>query len=84
MAYINFVIESGVSIKEAQALARHATPQLTLNVYGRVREERLAQVVEQVARTMLPDEARALCVHQHTEGKTQMPQPLVIAKSCGL
>jgi hypothetical protein len=36
VAYINFVIESGVSIKEAQALARHATPQLTLNVYGRV------------------------------------------------
>jgi integrase len=49
VAYINLVIESGVSLKEAQTLARHATPQLTMNVYGRVREERLAQAVEKMA-----------------------------------
>jgi integrase len=39
VAYINLVIESGVNVKEAQSLARHATPELTMNVYGRVREE---------------------------------------------
>jgi len=39
VAYINFVIESEVSVKEAQVVARHATPELTMNVYGRVREE---------------------------------------------
>jgi integrase/recombinase XerD len=53
VAYINLVIESGVNIKEAQTLARHATPQLTMNVYGRVREERLAQAVEKMAQTRL-------------------------------
>jgi len=49
LAYINLVIESGASIKEAQELARHSTPQLTMNVYGRVRQERLAQTVDKVA-----------------------------------
>ena len=52
LAYINLVIESGVTVKEAQALARHATPQLTMNVYGRAREERLWNAVEQVAHTI--------------------------------
>jgi hypothetical protein len=64
----NFVIESGVSVKEAQALARHATPELTMNVYGRVREERLSEAVEKVARTLLPDEERAIYVHRKTVG----------------
>ena len=36
VAYINLVIESGVTVKEAQELARHATPELTMNIYGRV------------------------------------------------
>ena len=62
VAYINLVIESGVNLKEAQALARHATPELTMNVYGRVREARLAQAVEKVALTLVPDEQRATCV----------------------
>ena len=49
LAYINFVLEAGVSVKEAQTLARHATPEMTLNVYGRTREDRLADAVERVA-----------------------------------
>ena len=49
LAYINLVLEAGATVKEAQTLARHATPQMTLGVYGRTREERLHQVVEQVA-----------------------------------
>jgi hypothetical protein len=68
VAYINFVIESGVSVKEAQALARHATPELTMNVYGRVREERLSEAVERVAKTLLPDEERAIYVHRKAVG----------------
>ena len=49
MAYISLVIESGGTVKEAQELARHATPDLTMNVYGRVREDHLAEAVERVA-----------------------------------
>jgi len=66
--YSNFVIESGVSVKEAQVLARHATPQLTMDVYGRVREERLSEAVEKVAKTLLQDEERAIYVHKETVG----------------
>jgi hypothetical protein len=52
VAYINLVIESGVTVKEAQVLARHETPELTMNIYGRAREERLWNAVEQVAHTI--------------------------------
>ena len=56
LAYINFVIESGATVKEAQALARHSTPDLTMNVYGRTRPERLAETVEKMAGNIsLPD-----------------------------
>jgi integrase len=68
VAYINFVIESGVSVKEAQVLARHATPELTMNVYGRVREERLSEAVEKVAKILFPDEERARYVHRKVVG----------------
>ena len=36
-------IETGVTVKEAQELAGHSTPELTLNTYGRVREARLKE-----------------------------------------
>jgi integrase len=55
LAYINLVLESGATVKEAQELARHSTPQLTMNIYGRVREERLAQAVDKVADALRQD-----------------------------
>ena len=57
VAYINLVLESGqVSPKEAQELARHASLDLTMNVYGRVREDRLAKAVERVGEVILRPE----------------------------
>ena len=56
------MIESGVNLKEAQTFARHATPQMTMNVYGRVREERLPEAVENVAQSIFEQEKCALCV----------------------
>jgi len=55
-AYINLVIESGVTVKEAQELARHSTPELTMNIYGRAREERLIAAVERVGEALKPTE----------------------------
>ena len=49
---------------EAQTLARHATPQMTLGVYGRTREERLHHVVEQVATVLQGETQRATSVHR--------------------
>ena len=50
----NLVIESGVTVKEMQTLARHASPELTMNVYGHAREDRLAEAVERVAEVVIP------------------------------
>ena len=53
LAYINLVIESGANVKEAQVLARHSTPEMTMNVYGRARDENLQNTVERVADAIL-------------------------------
>jgi hypothetical protein len=47
LAYISFGIEAGVTVKETQALARHSTPALTMNVYGRTGDAQLAATVEE-------------------------------------
>jgi integrase len=47
-AYTTFVFEAGASMKEAQTLARHATPDLTLNVYARARSDRLSELARAV------------------------------------
>ena len=50
VTYINLVIDNRATVKEAQALARHATSDMTMNVYGRTRSDRLSEIVEDVAR----------------------------------
>ncbi len=52
VAYTNFVIESGADMKTAQTLARHSTPSLTMNTYGRARSERLAEAIETVGESI--------------------------------
>jgi len=46
--YVNLVLETGASIKEAMDLARHLSPAMTLNVYGRSRWDRKAEITEQI------------------------------------
>jgi hypothetical protein len=50
--YVTGVLEVGAGLKEAQTLARHATPGLTLNVYGRARDARLAALAERLGETV--------------------------------
>jgi hypothetical protein len=52
-AYINQVIYSGTDPKTAQELARHENLSLTMNVYGRARQERMAAAVEAVGAAVL-------------------------------
>ena len=52
VAYINSVIESGATVKEAQVLARHSTPNLTINIYGRTRRDRLTELTERVGASL--------------------------------
>jgi len=51
--FVTLAYEAGANHKEAQQLARHSTPGLTANTYGRTRNERLAKVAETVADRVL-------------------------------
>ena len=62
LAFINRVIESGATVKEAQQLARHSTPELTMNTYGRVQANRLAETVEGIAAELRPVQKCAIYV----------------------
>ncbi|OGV52428.1 MAG: hypothetical protein A2X45_01135, partial [Lentisphaerae bacterium GWF2_50_93] len=42
VAYVTFVLNAGATVKEAQSLARHSNPSLTMNVYARTNKGRLA------------------------------------------
>ncbi|MCX5769264.1 MAG: site-specific integrase, partial [Candidatus Hydrogenedentes bacterium] len=54
VAFITFVIEAGATVKEAQVLARHVTPNLTLDLYARIRESRLIEVAQALGHNILP------------------------------
>ena len=79
VAYITLVIEAGSSVKESQHLARHVTPDLTLNIYGRARDERLQEVVQRVGTELQEEPACARGVHEARKiaiaGGTEMAQP---------
>ena len=68
VAYISFVVEAGATVKEAQAMARHSTPDLTMNTYARTREHRLSALAERVAETALSGEKCAHSVHEEATG----------------
>ncbi|MCZ7645688.1 MAG: tyrosine-type recombinase/integrase [Planctomycetota bacterium] len=54
VTYTTFLFDVGASLKEAQHLARHSDPNLTANIYARVRDERLHWVTEKVADIIKP------------------------------
>ena len=60
-----FLLETGkASPKDVQELARHSTLDLTMNTYGRAREDRTRAAVEQVGELVEPAEKCVTCVHQ--------------------
>jgi integrase len=71
VAYATLVIESGATVKEAQTLLRHSTPNLTMNVYARARQDRLVDVTKQVGRAILERTACATGVQREGVAKTQ-------------
>jgi integrase len=64
VTYTTLVIEAGATVKEAQTLLRHSNPQLTMNIYARTREGRLADVTENVGRMVMCGHERASSGHQ--------------------
>lgn len=58
-AYVTHILGQGATVKEAQALARHKTPNLTMNVYGRTQQPRLTKLVEGLADEIFENEQDA-------------------------
>ncbi len=56
VTHITLVIEVGANVKEAQTLARHSDPRLTMNIYARASNKRLAEITEAVG-DILPFDA---------------------------
>ena len=61
VTFATMVIESGANVKEAQSLLRHATPDLTMNVYAKTRQNQLANVAEGVGAAVHLGEKYAQC-----------------------
>lgn len=52
-AYVNFLVDVGANPKTTQSLARHATLEMTMNVYGRAREDYRRDAVEALGDMLL-------------------------------
>ncbi len=74
VTFATFVIESGATVKEAQTLLRHSTPELTMNVYARVRKGRLAEVAEDVASAFI-ERVNSVKKRQIDANNGQLPAP---------
>jgi hypothetical protein len=61
-SYVTLAAEAGANVKELQTLARHSTPVLTLNVFAKNRDERLAELAEKIGARVLPKQACAISV----------------------
>ncbi len=79
---INLIMDTGLSLKDAQAFARHASPEMTLNVYGRPREDRIAEAVEEVARGLNIGVERATYVQRLAVGAERGNATLVKSEGC--
>ena len=48
VTFVSLVVEAGATVKEAQVLARHATPDLTINTYAKANPKRLFEIAEKL------------------------------------
>ncbi len=53
--YVTLAAEAGANVKGLQTLARHSTSHLTMNVYAKDRNERLAELTEKIGESVLID-----------------------------
>ena len=69
-SFVTLAFEAGANHKEAQQLARHSTPELTANIYGRTRNERLIEVTDRVTDMVLFGEVGVNMVHKTEQDVT--------------
>jgi len=76
-SYVTLAAEAGANVKELQALARHSTPDLTLNVYAKKRDERLAELVEKIGESVFSEPECAKSVHRKYVPSAEMHPKLL-------
>jgi hypothetical protein len=59
--------EAGASVKEAQALGRHATPAMTMNVYARTRDNSMRDLTERMGEAIATQGKCVPDVHVESE-----------------
>ena len=82
VSYINILLDRGVGVREAQTLARHSTPQMTMNVYGRPRQEDLSAAISAMAKSVLGEKKRATCVQQPAAGSERQSATPSTTEGC--
>ncbi len=83
-AYVTLLLHTDAGLKEAQSLARHSTPDLTFNVYGRTREDRLARLAEAVGEAVLPVESIAYAQRKAAGAESLCPPSTSMVRAEGL
>lgn len=53
VTFVTNLIENGASAKEAQTLARHSTPDITMNTYARTRRTNLQDITDRIGKKLL-------------------------------
>jgi len=54
VTFVSLTVELGASAREAQIMARHSTPTITMNTYAKASVDRLAELAELVGKAILP------------------------------
>jgi len=70
---VTLAVEAGANVKELQTLARHSTPNLTMNVYARNRNERLSELAEKIGESVLFEPECAKSVHSQSVEAHNVP-----------
>ena len=68
MKFDKLTIKAQEALAEAQSLARHSTPDLTINVYGRTRADRPSELTDRVAQKAFLPQKCAHSVHEAATG----------------
>jgi len=84
VTFDNMVLDAGGSAKETQDLMRHASVSMTLNTYGRSREERLAQLAETVGEMVKPKQKCRTYAERKAAGAEGLDLSTVCAEEVAL
>lgn len=79
--FVSRIVRSGMSVKEAQTLARHSDPRLTIGLYAHVEAADTARAMSAVPGLMVPELCTNLCRILDTEGQSARASESIEAKA---